>query len=414
MKPRPLSCLTPIGLNQTLLQKKMSANGCDNPSSLSENVHLTVSDSTSNATTQTPNLQLKCSVRACKRNIDPDSGTKMCEVCRGKHRIYATTKRARRKLEKAAVVGMRRMSERVETDAVVVPDSHVSEWISTQAGPSTILTTATWNSTPIDPQLFSESISASPSSQSTASVNTQSPMGFSPLHPPVSYIPRTNSELAGALTLPPGGTASVVNELKYTTSYYRHGTFMEPDRANANTCTVGWNGTKRSTCSSPKPDNQEEEQCSDGKENENNEGSQGSIITADSDNQSYDIATATQDTSSTSPVDGSTKFCSIKGCKAVIPGLSFVLSRLPHATNVVHFPASYAFKMCPSCRVRYRTYGITKRAKWKAEREAFDRELADLRYMEDERRKVAGERVCISLIDLLLDRLRIHAHIATF
>jgi hypothetical protein len=49
--------------------------------------------------------------------------------------------------------------------------------------------------------------------------------------------------------------------------------------------------------------------------------------------------------------------------------------------------------MCPPCRVRYRTYGITKRAKWKAEREAFDRELADLRIKEDERRKLAGERV---------------------
>jgi hypothetical protein len=49
--------------------------------------------------------------------------------------------------------------------------------------------------------------------------------------------------------------------------------------------------------------------------------------------------------------------------------------------------------MCPPCRVRYRSYGITKRAKWKAEREAFDRELADLRVKEDERRKLAGERV---------------------
>jgi len=27
----------------------------------------------------------------------------MCEMCRGRHRIYATTKRAKRKLEKAAV-----------------------------------------------------------------------------------------------------------------------------------------------------------------------------------------------------------------------------------------------------------------------------------------------------------------------
>jgi hypothetical protein len=36
--------------------------------------------------------------------------------------------------------------------------------------------------------------------------------------------------------------------------------------------------------------------------------------------------------------------------------------------------ASYEYKMCPACRTRYRTqYGNTKRAKWKAERDAFDR-----------------------------------------
>ena len=46
--------------------------------------------------------------------------------------------------------------------------------------------------------------------------------------------------------------------------------------------------------------------------------------------------------------------------------------------------------MCPPCRTRYRTYGTTKRAKWKAEREAFDREMAGLRVAEDERRQGLG------------------------
>jgi hypothetical protein len=56
--------------------------------------------------------------------------------------------------------------------------------------------------------------------------------------------------------------------------------------------------------------------------------------------------------------------------------------------------ASYEYKMCPTCRTRYRTYGNTKRAKWKAERDAFDREMAILRAVEDEKRKAKGLRVC--------------------
>ncbi|KAF8221925.1 hypothetical protein L208DRAFT_1033565, partial [Tricholoma matsutake] len=62
----------------------------------------TFPDSASQQSPSSP--QKTCSVRGCKRNVIQDSGTKMCEVCRGRHRIYATTKRARRKLEKAAVV----------------------------------------------------------------------------------------------------------------------------------------------------------------------------------------------------------------------------------------------------------------------------------------------------------------------
>ena len=55
--------------------------------------------------------------------------------------------------------------------------------------------------------------------------------------------------------------------------------------------------------------------------------------------------------------------------------------------------ASYEYKMCPTCRTRYRTYGNTKRAKWKTERGAFDREMITLRDVEDEKRKAKGLRV---------------------
>jgi hypothetical protein len=45
----------------------------------------------------------QCTVRGCTKMISSESGNKMCETCRGRHRTYATTKRAKRKMEKAAV-----------------------------------------------------------------------------------------------------------------------------------------------------------------------------------------------------------------------------------------------------------------------------------------------------------------------
>jgi hypothetical protein len=44
-----------------------------------------------------------CSVRGCTSVLPPDYSNKMCEICRGRHRIYASTKRAKRKIEKAAL-----------------------------------------------------------------------------------------------------------------------------------------------------------------------------------------------------------------------------------------------------------------------------------------------------------------------
>lgn len=37
----------------------------------------------------------------------PDYARKMCEACRGRHRTYASTKRAKRKMEKAALRAQR-------------------------------------------------------------------------------------------------------------------------------------------------------------------------------------------------------------------------------------------------------------------------------------------------------------------
>jgi hypothetical protein len=48
-----------------------------------------------------------CSVKGCAKDLSPDYPLKMCEACRGRHRKYATTKRAKRKQEKAAVGAQR-------------------------------------------------------------------------------------------------------------------------------------------------------------------------------------------------------------------------------------------------------------------------------------------------------------------
>ena len=53
-----------------------------------------------------PSETKQCSVRGCTLLLPLSSSNKVCEMCRGKHRVYASTKRARRKMEKAAVAGV--------------------------------------------------------------------------------------------------------------------------------------------------------------------------------------------------------------------------------------------------------------------------------------------------------------------
>lgn len=45
----------------------------------------------------------KCSVRGCVAIMPAETTNKMCEACRGRHRVYAMTKRAKRKMEKEAL-----------------------------------------------------------------------------------------------------------------------------------------------------------------------------------------------------------------------------------------------------------------------------------------------------------------------
>ena len=57
-------------------------------------------------TNNDPSETKQCSVRGCILLLPLSSSNKMCETCRGRHRVYASTKRARRKMEKAAVAGV--------------------------------------------------------------------------------------------------------------------------------------------------------------------------------------------------------------------------------------------------------------------------------------------------------------------
>ncbi|TFK23532.1 hypothetical protein FA15DRAFT_463351 [Coprinopsis marcescibilis] len=77
------------------------------------------------------------------------------------------------------------------------------------------------------------------------------------------------------------------------------------------------------------------------------------------------------------------RFCSVKGCKTVIPG-------------------SYEYKMCPSCRTRYRGYGTTKRRKWKTQRQLLDHKLDDLRDDEDQKRREQGLPVCLFVLCFII------------
>lgn len=75
--------------------------------------------------------------------------------------------------------------------------------------------------------------------------------------------------------------------------------------------------------------------------------------------------------STTARSSGHSRYCSVKGCRNVIGG-------------------DYLFKMCVSCRNRYRGYGMTKRSKSKRGREVAAQELRRVRGEEDTRRAQQG------------------------
>ncbi|KAF9458177.1 hypothetical protein BDZ94DRAFT_1271440 [Collybia nuda] len=259
--------------------------------------------------------------------------------CRGRHRIYASTKRARRKMEKAAVAGIRRMGEQQNGESSGVWAAAASSVPSAASATADVLA-ATWDKATIGPRPHTESSASNVVDRLFVYQNT-------------TYPTDSSSELAGALTLPisAAGASSSTPPV------------MHPTQPTAE------NNISRHSSSS-EDDSESDSEFDDQEEHE--------VSATLQPASPREISSAAENADQGPSYTGPSRYCSVKGCKLVIS-------------------SDYTFKMCPSCRTRYRTYGNTKRAKWKAEREAFDRELAGLRTKEDERRRQAGERVRMRL-----------------
>ncbi|THH09620.1 hypothetical protein EW146_g8635 [Bondarzewia mesenterica] len=278
-RPTPLGYRRGSGTSGMLPQQGLLAPMSYYP----EHVFFQSTDSTTNesavpphADTSTDPVLRHCSVKGCSKALPVGYTLKMCDACRGRHRIYANTKRAKRKMEKAAVGGVQHIGHAVSP---LAPPASASGVSSAAIEPSSSRSqtqqesyeTHVW--TPeIDPRLFS-----------------------------------STSELAGALTLPLLDNPPVSSSTGALTD------IRGPPAESATT-----SGSSNPSTQGIPP-----------------------------------------------------RYCSIKGCKAIIGG-------------------DYFYKMCIPCRNRYRGYGTTKRSKWKREREAALEELAHAREAEDKRRAEAG------------------------
>uniref|UniRef100_A0A0W0FZD3 Uncharacterized protein n=1 Tax=Moniliophthora roreri TaxID=221103 RepID=A0A0W0FZD3_MONRR len=304
----------------------------------------------------------RCSVRGCSQALAPDATTKMCSSCREKHRRYATTKRAKRKLEKAAIEGQTVIPvERIpgstvwtaslgqERSSIRESNTGLKQRKSRQIQPLGSLQAVQFEPTQ-EPSEETEklpeaigSLSDKPSipledDQDNGTLSPNTTWSVTNIDPRLFAAQPSSSELAGALTF--SSPASVDSNhtppnngnIEPSTSPPRHGGCQLSNLALEN-------GTQESNVSP--------------------------VQTL------ADMVDEQVDDQPSAKASGSRRFCSIKGCKSVLE-------------------SEYSYKMCGTCRDRYRNYGVTKRKKWKAERIAFDHELEHLRRIEDERRAKEG------------------------
>ncbi|KAJ7066615.1 hypothetical protein C8F01DRAFT_1123936 [Mycena amicta] len=235
----------------------------------------------------------KCSVRGCSKIVEPPPEhtarrPRMCASCREKHRNYADSKRARRKAEKALIVGL------ADGTVLAAPEG-----------------SATAPSNPHHPKTLLEQYPELLASLTLAERAKQK------RRPTTSFTHEPSSGVAGPSTTPNWAIDPVL--------------YNQPSTSSA---LAGALGQQLNLLPPVAPD---------------------------------------QDPAAVATVNGKPRYCSVKGCKAIIPD------------SVEDYP----FRMCRSCRDRYRIYGITKRKKSKTARADHDKQLEALLTKEDERR--AGE-----------------------
>ncbi|KAL1662559.1 hypothetical protein GGF50DRAFT_58708 [Schizophyllum commune] len=367
----------------------------------------TIPDPSQNANAMS--YERQCSVKGCTNMLPPDQVKKMCEACREKHRGYATTKRARRKQEKAVLNGLVGALEGGQDPATwdqtpgastsQVEASHeTQEAQAAQLSQPSTSQMSPWGNS-IDPALYAQG-------------TTAYSLG------PSNYRPPPQSELARALTydVPPPGP-----------SYHQSPRFSATVQGVASSITA-------QATASPIVVHATDAEV----HREAAESAQLQILPSQATSTAPSVPL---DTASSSSVVVP-RFCSVKGCKNILPGehplLSprariartspalallvtrhsptrhspipplvtrrsrnrhspFPLSSLavlplvrPAAHPLTPHAGDYDFRMCVPCRDKYKKYGETKRAKWKSEREQLERELAALRAAEDARRRAAG------------------------
>lgn len=90
-------------------------------------------DTRSHAQSEEPRF---CSIRGCGVALPANYGNKMCETCKGRHRMYAMTKRARRKTEKTVLGdGSAAPSASMASDATgCVQEVSLAHWYSVKLG----------------------------------------------------------------------------------------------------------------------------------------------------------------------------------------------------------------------------------------------------------------------------------------